>query len=67
LADQQYTNVFVDVHQKIKAFKDRLRQANKGDADLREDRLVQETKDMEITDKESSGLNSLPLPPAEPA
>lgn len=53
MVDREYTNVFVDVHKKIKAFKDRLREANKGDAALREDRLVRETKEMEITDSPS--------------
>jgi len=48
--DQAYTNRFVDVHEKVKAFKDRIRQANKSDAELREDRLVQEAK--ELVDKE---------------
>ncbi len=66
MADQDYTNIFVDVHKKIKLFKDRLREANKGDADLREDRLVRETKELEISDK-SSSLNSLALPPSDPA
>jgi hypothetical protein len=67
LADQEYTNVFVDVHKKVKVFKDRLRKANKGDADLREDKLVRETKEMEVVDKESSSLNSLTLPSSDPA
>jgi hypothetical protein len=54
--DQQHTNTFVDVHNKIRAFKDRLRGANKGRAELRDDRLVQEAKP--IFDKEpSSTLN----------
>lgn len=66
MADQEYINVFVDVHNKVRAFKDRLREANKGRADLREDRLVRETKEMEITDKESSNLNSLTLPSSDP-
>jgi hypothetical protein len=67
LANSEYTNVFVDVHNKVRAFKDRLREANKGHADLREDRLVRETKEMEITDKESASLNSLTLPSSDPA
>jgi hypothetical protein len=50
--DQAYTNRFVDVHEKVKAFKDRLRQAGKSDAELREDRLVQEA--IELLAKESN-------------
>ncbi len=46
MEDQAYTNRFVDVHEKVKAFKDRMSQANKSDAELREHRLVQETKEM---------------------
>jgi hypothetical protein len=40
--DQQYTNPFVDVHNKVKALKDRAREANKNDAELRESKLVEE-------------------------
>jgi hypothetical protein len=54
--DQPHTNTFVDVHNKIRAFKDRLREANKGRADLREDRLVRETK--AILDKEPNSSRS---------
>ena len=50
MEDQEYRNPFVDVHRKAKAFKDRVREANKNDAELRESRLVQEAK--EILDKE---------------
>ena len=50
MEDQEYTNPFVDVHRKVKAFKDRAREANKSDAELRESRSVQEAK--EILDKE---------------
>jgi hypothetical protein len=66
LANQEYTNVFVDVHNKVRAFKDRLREANKGDAEHRENRLVQEAKQMEITDKKSASLNSPTLPSSDP-
>ena len=55
MEDQQYTNPFEDVHRKAKAFKDRAREANKNDAELRNSKLVQEAK--EILDKE-------PNPPA---
>ncbi len=48
--DQGYTNRFVDVHTKVKAFKDRIRQSNETDADRRENKLAQEAK--EIIDKE---------------
>ena len=48
--DQKYTNPFADVHSKVKVLKDRAREANKNDAELRESRSVQETK--EIKDKE---------------
>jgi len=50
VADQEYTNPFVDVHRKVKAFKDRVREANQNDAELRESRSLQEAK--EILDKE---------------
>jgi hypothetical protein len=55
LKDQQYTNPFVDVHNKVKVFKDRLREANESDADLRESRLVQNAKEI---------LGKSPSPPA---
>ena len=67
MEDQGYTNRYVDVHRQIKAFKDRLREVNKSHADLREDRSVREAKEIEIADKESSGPNSLSLPPSDPA
>lgn len=50
MEDKEYTNPFVDVHRKAKALKDRAREANKNDAELRESRLVREAK--EILDKE---------------
>ncbi len=50
MADQEYTNPFVDVHRKVKVLKDRAREANKNDAELRESRSVQEAK--EVLDKE---------------
>jgi hypothetical protein len=54
LANQDYTNVFVDVHNKVRAFKDRLREVNKGDAALREDRLVLEAKQISAAEPASS-------------
>ncbi len=50
MGDPEYTNPFAQVHSKAKAFKDRTREANKNDAELRETRSVQEAK--EILDKE---------------
>ena len=44
--DQEYINPFADVHRKAKAFKDRAREANKNDGELRESRLVQEAKEI---------------------
>jgi len=44
--DQERTNRFVDVHEKVRAFKDRVRQTNKTEAELREHRLLQETKEL---------------------
>ena len=54
MPDQAYTNVFIDVHNKVRAFKDRLREVNKGDAALREDRLVHETKQIIDTEPTST-------------
>lgn len=55
MENQQYTNPFEDVHRKAKAFKERAREANKNDADLRNSKLVQEAK--EIFDKEPTARN----------
>lgn len=46
LKDESYTNRFEDVHKKVKAFKDRAREANHDDAALRENRLAQEAEDL---------------------
>lgn len=43
---QEYTNPFTDVHRKAKAFKDRARDTNKNEDELRASRLVQEAKEM---------------------
>ena len=56
MEDQQHINTFVDVHNKIRAFKDRIREANKGRAELRDDRLAKETK--AILDKENNSSRS---------
>ena len=60
MVDQNYTNPFEDVHRKAKAFKDRAREANKNEAELRESRLVQEAKKM--LDKEPSSPPNIPAP-----
>jgi hypothetical protein len=46
MEDQEYTNPFVDVHNKVKALKDRTRETNKNDAELRESRTLQEAKEV---------------------
>jgi hypothetical protein len=58
--DQKYINPFEDVHNKVKAFKDRLREANQNDADLRESRLVRNAE--EILGKSSSPLANISTP-----
>jgi hypothetical protein len=49
--DQPQTNSFADVHKKIKAFKDRIREVNEKEAELRESILVREAK--EVLDREA--------------
>ena len=49
--DQKYTNPFADVHSKVKILKNRAREENKNDAELREIRLVEEFKGQGILDK----------------
>jgi hypothetical protein len=44
--DQAYINPFVDVHSKVKIFKDRAREESKNDAELRESRAVQKATDV---------------------
>ena len=46
MEDQEYTNPFVEVHKKAKAFKDRANEANKNDAELRKSRAIQEANDV---------------------
>ena len=48
--DQKYTNPFAEVHREVQGLKDRAREANKKDAELRESRLEREFKG--ILDKE---------------
>ena len=50
MEDQGYINRFVDVHAKVKAFKDRIRQSNETDADRRQEKSAREAG--EIVDKE---------------
>jgi hypothetical protein len=42
VADQPYTNPFAAVHAKVKIFKDRVSEASRDDAEVRESRLEQE-------------------------
>jgi hypothetical protein len=51
---QKYTNPFVDVHNKVKAFKDRTREAKKSDAELRESKSLQEAKEILGKERNSS-------------
>ena len=44
--DQEYTNPFVEVHRKAKAVKDRVAEANRIEAELRESRLVRDATDI---------------------
>jgi hypothetical protein len=46
MEDQEYTNPFVEVHQKAKAFKDRISEANKSDAEVRKTRAIQDANDV---------------------
>jgi hypothetical protein len=39
--DKEYVNPFTDVHENAKAFRDRVREANRNETELRESRLVQ--------------------------
>ena len=50
--NQPQTNSFADVHKKIKAFKDRIREANENDAELRKSRAVQEAKGIIGTERD---------------
>lgn len=52
MAEQPYTNVFTDVHNKIKALKERTAEANRYDRELREGRVAEEAKKLrEFGDK----------------
>ena len=42
MEDQEYMNAFVEVHKKVKAFKDRLSEANNCDAEVRKARANQD-------------------------
>ena len=50
MTDQEYTNPFEDVHKKVQALKDHMRDLRQNDAELRESRSAREAK--EILDKE---------------
>ena len=50
--DQEYTNRFAEVYAKVKTFKDRARETDKNDAELRESRLMQEVTGLGILDKQ---------------
>ena len=50
MVGKEHPNAFIDVHNKIRAFKDRLREANKGRAELRKDQLEQETQELLVSD-----------------
>jgi hypothetical protein len=43
--DQEYTNPFVDVHKKAKAFKDHARETNKKDEELRGKQAVRDAEE----------------------
>ena len=49
--NQGYTSPFADVHKKTTAFEDRVAEASKNDAEIRERRLMQEGKDWESLTK----------------
>ena len=52
MADQEYVNPFADVHKKAKAAKDRMLEASRKDAELHDNRLVQEaTKNLDHESK----------------
>jgi hypothetical protein len=50
--DKAYVNPFVEVHRKAEAFKDRLREANENEDELRERRAMRVAK--EALDKQSN-------------
>ena len=46
MEDEAYTNRFVEVHRKTKAFKDRLSEANNNDAEVRKTRVIQDANEV---------------------
>ena len=46
VTDQNYTNPFEDVHKKVKALRDDMRDTKKNDTELRESRLAREAKEV---------------------
>lgn len=45
MKEDTYVNQFEDVHKKVQAFKDRVRNANEKDAELRERRAAKDAAD----------------------
>lgn len=43
---QERINPFVDVHNKVKALKERTRELNKSDAERRENKVLQDVKEL---------------------
>ncbi len=43
---QEYTNPFVEVHRKAKAFKDRINEGNNNNAEVRKTRAIQDANDV---------------------
>ena len=46
MEDQEYTNPFVEVHKKAKAFKVRISEVNNNDAEVRKTRAIQDANDV---------------------
>jgi hypothetical protein len=46
MEDPEYTNRFVEVHKKAKAFKDRISEASNNDAEIRKTRAIQDATDV---------------------
>ena len=46
MTDQEHTNPFEDVHKKVKALRDHIRDTKKNDTELRESRLAKEAKEI---------------------
>jgi hypothetical protein len=46
MEDQEYEGPFVEVHRKAQAFRDRLSEATKNDAEVRKIKAIQEANDV---------------------